>query len=142
MGARPCRLPQKVPGKLTCRPRRGSITPIHTQAPSRSPTVVRRAARIASTISGARGFARSRAPTCRRSRQLFSALGHLLALRSRSGIPQALADLEAHRVGGRNLQDLTGLQVAAAAGAALINLEAAEIGKPPDAVLKSLSFPA
>jgi hypothetical protein len=37
---------------LTCRLRRGSITPIRAQAPSRSPTVIRRAARIASTISG------------------------------------------------------------------------------------------
>src|SRR5919106_5976404 len=90
---------------------------------------MRRPARLAkrrTLTSAARGSARSRAPTCRRSRQLFPALPSALALRSGSGIPQALADLEAHRVGGWNLQGLTGLQVAAAAGAALIDLEAAE----------------
>src|SRR5918994_6987097 len=86
------------------------------------------------------GSARSRAPSCRRSRQLFPAPPSALALRSGSGIPKALADLEAHRIGGRNLQGLTGLQVTAAAGAALIDLQAAEAGEIHRVALADGSF--
>src|SRR5919106_3459153 len=49
-----------------------------------------------------------------------------LGLRSGSGVPQALADLETHRPRGRDLQALAGPQVATTAGAELIILEATE----------------
>jgi hypothetical protein len=52
-----------------------------------------------------------------------------------TGILKALADLETHRPSGRNLEAFSGPQVAAAAGAALINLEATEadnLPEPPD----------
>ena len=55
-----------------------------------------------------------------------SYLSGLLAFRSGSGIPKTLADPETHRGSGRNLQAFAGPQVAAAAGAALIDLEATE----------------
>ena len=55
-----------------------------------------------------------------------SYLPGLLAFRSGSGIPKTLADPEAHRGSGWDLQALAGPQVAAAACTALIDLEATE----------------
>jgi len=77
--------------------------------------------------------------SCRRQ-QLFFALAGAPALRSGSGIPQALAGLEAHRRGGRDLQAFAGPQVAAAAGAALIDLEAAEANQVHRLALADGSF--
>jgi hypothetical protein len=55
-----------------------------------------------------------------------SYLSGLLVLRSGSSIPKTLAYFETHRPNGRDLQAFAGPQVAAAAGAALIDLEATE----------------
>jgi hypothetical protein len=78
------------------------------------------------TSTSARCRIRSSRASSWRRRQLFLIFPGPLAFRSGSGISQALADLEAHRTNGRDVQAFPYPQVAAAAGAALIDLEATE----------------